>query len=644
MATTANVLTLLKFYAGKQKNPMIETSEFADYMHRYAQHHLDENPELVAYASVSSDALNEELSRLCEQKQIVISSIPGGKEFIYVVACYAEIFAQRYKDIEQNTLVPFPNTNDLNKHTPPEILTRVEAADIIYKLLEKQEVNDRIVYAIVFSKGVPAVIFPSSVPVYKLISAAMCKIQEMLKKEEQHDYFLKKLTISNPGKELSIKNFFATFVAKPEGALDVLKNTGETFYYWSQMCYFIKQDYVKLKDFTVEDINILQSVYIIEVATSFYKSKATEKNQKEAAFKVLDTYMQNPPYYFTMADVIAMKDPHGIPLLGQYNEKELKEHLNTLTQPTVGNDLPQVLIFKVGEGEGYFIFKEKVMPLILRLSSDARVVVKESLKKEWYKVLLEFETLPEMKDPVAFENCLRREVQSCQPVLYALLNSSFLPVISFEDNTPGKMTLFRDDELLPYSELLMISRSELLADAKIKLPFWYTIPVLSWIIALILKKPKKKGAKKQTHLATEIFHEEEIKKEHETELKLDNAEHNAERLSRKQELRKAAKTAEAKLVPENSSIDRELAGYENEWNAILGKKNRQNLTEDVNSLIRDYMRKILRTLPSSGFTLERIESLADTLVKSPSLMKIQNHPALKIYTELYMIKLVKQIP
>ena len=77
---------------------------------------------------------------------------------------------------------------------------------------------------------------------------------------------------------------------------------------------------------------------------------------------------------------------------------------------------------------------------------------------------------------------------------------------------------------------------------------------------------------------------------------------------------------------------------------MIGKTAHDNLTEDVNSLIRDYMRKVLRTLHASGFTPERISSLADSLVSTPSLMKIKNTPALKRYTELFMIKLVKNIP
>ena len=187
------------------------------------------------------------------------------------------------------------------------------------------------------------------------------------------------------------------------------------------MCYFIKQDYTKLKDFTTEDVNVLQSISLIEVASSYYKSKASERIVRDAAFKSLDEQMQMPPYYYSMDDISKMRDQHGSLLLEKYTNKELQDYINSLSAETVGNDLPQLLIFKLDGGQHYFIYKEKVMPLILKLCNDARVVIRDSLGKVWYRYLKAYETLPEMREQPAFERCLEREVKACSPVLYALL-------------------------------------------------------------------------------------------------------------------------------------------------------------------------------------------------------------------------------
>ncbi len=645
MATTANILTLLKFYASKQKSPSIDYGEFCDYVKRYSQHHLAENPDLALYTT-STAAIADELQKYSDERQIVIASTGITKQTIYVIGYYIEYFTNIYKDILITPSIPFPNINDLSKHTPTAIVTTAQSTEIIYKLMEKEILNDRTLYGITFSKGVSTVLFPSSVSVNTLIQAALKKLHELMKKGDTHDYFLKKISISNPGKEMGVKNFFKLFMENPTGALENLKDVSDnTFYYWSQMAYFIKQDYDKLKDFTSEDINVLQSVYIIEAASSFYKTQAQTKQTKDNAFKNLEMLLGQPPYYFTMSDIVKFKDPHGANLLGQYTEDDLKHYLEMKTTHTEGNQLPELLTFKVGDGEGYFILKEKVMQLIIRLCADARVTVRESLTKLWYKKLLEWETLPEMRENLAFEQCLRHETSVAQPILSSLLQSSFLPVLSFEDTTPGHIMLYRNDSLVPYSELLMISRQEIYTDARIKLPFWYTTPIISWIAALIFRKPKSKTKKEVHKSATEQLREEKIQEEKHEQAKRDAADtSDSSRKTRKLELRAAAEEAEKALVPANSSLNRELEGYEHEWNNMIGKQAHDNLTEDVNSLIRDYMRKVLRTLHASGFTPDRISSLADSLVNTPSLMKIKNTPALKRYTELFMIKLVKNIP
>jgi hypothetical protein len=198
-----------------------------------------------------------------------------------------------------------------------------------------------------------------------------------------------------------------------------------------------------------------------------------------------------------------------------------------------------------------------------------------------------------------------------------------------------------NNQLLPYSEILLMSRQELLNDAKIMLPFWYSMPIISWIARLLLRPPKSNRNKKQKTKA-ELYREaEEAKrKEDETTAMLSQ---NAT-VSKKVALRDAARSAEQVYVPESSTLNRELDSYEKIWNKRLGKETHNNLTEDVNSLIRDYIRRTLRTMKTDGFTPERIHSLAENLLNAPGLQKIGERDALLMYIKLYMVKLVKNIP
>lgn len=645
MATTANLLTLLKFYASKQKSPMIEYSDFGEYLHRYSKHHLEENSELVIYCGANyMEEMESELNKYISSHQIVVAQFRN-KDFIFLVSFYVEKFATLYKQIETNIAVSFPTLSDIQKNVPQELVSKVAASDVIYKFLDKQELNDKTLYCIEFSKDVPSLLFPSLFPMTNLVHLALRKVRELMGKEESHDYFLKKLCVSNPGKEIAIKNFFQHFCENPVGTMEQLKNSGETFFYWSQLCFFLRQDYQKLKDYTPEDISILQSVEIIELTASYLKSKTALRIQKENALKTLDSLLFNPPYFYSWSDILSFQDNKGNLLLKQYSEAELKEHLTQLTQETDGNKMPVLLIFRVNDVDGYYIRKEKVMPLIIRFCNDSRSDVKASIAKKWTKCLMNFETLPEMKESAAFERCIEMEVRESNPILYALLNSSFLPVIAIEDQTPGKISLFRNGNLVPYSELLMLSRQEIYTDTKIKLPFWYTVPIISWILSLFMRKSKsKKSENKLNDSATLQYIQDEKESENFKFQQKNSEEPYSQKGNLKKELRNMAAKLEKLYVPENSTLDRELKAYLREWNDRIGKENYENLTEDVNSLIRDYLRKVLRTLRSEAFTQERVESLANSLVNSGPMLKIKNHPSLQRYVVLYLIKLVKNLP
>ena len=94
------------------------------------------------------------------------------------------------------------------------------------------------------------------------------------------------------------------------------------------------------------------------------------------------------------------------------------------------------------------------------------------------------------------------------------------------------------------------------------------------------------------------------------------------------------------MLPQGLSMEEALQYYLDLWNTNLNKKMRDNITEDVNSFIRDYLRNIQRTLPVSSVDRKRIEQLAETVVHTNSLSKIKDKKALKLYTEIYILKVI----
>ena len=631
MTQNVNLGAILRHCAKRQETAFLNLNDFCDYLRKYAARHLEEHAELVQYLEISEDSLLKELEDYAERHEVYIVHQFNAKVVIIVLSYYSFYFSTVYTDMLTKTSVPFPVLQDLPKNIPVDAISKHEAVELIQKLNAKQDISSMLLHCLIFQRDVPSILFPECVPVNTLLHAAVLKIKNMLRKEEYREYFQKKLTISNPNKELSSRSFYTNFLQQPDDGEQPIEFEGDDFYYWNQLCYFIRQDFEKVKDRTSEDTNILQSLAITDVWIMSMREKATKSKLKEEAFSELTKALARPPYFFNMETILKIKDSKGTLLYGQYNDDELKDFLTQLSTETVGDELPKLLVFKIQNGERYFIYKNMVFPLIVRLANEAHGVIEKDLVEKWAHALRSYERLPEMKDNKAFEKVLKAEVEYKSPVLHSLLTSNFLTVLNYEaDHSADSFAIFAGGRLLAYAHLLMLSNAAILARAKVSIPFWYTMPVIAWLVNLFFKKKTKSSGgnvKAVKELAAEVQEEETpaVSERH---------------LTRQEAIAAAARKISKSLVPPGSTIDRELDSYLKQWNKMLTKEGHHQLTEDVNALIRDYMRKVVSTISAATFTPERVQSLADTLCKTPNMLKINGGDALFMYVQLYILRLV----
>ena len=625
MATTSNLGTILRWYASKIDSAFVGYRDFLEYIKKYAAHHIEEQPSLIIYLENTEENLKNELKKLSKKKEIYLQNFNTQKPVIIVTSYYSIFYANKYKEIINSVTIPFPNITDLPKQLPPDVIERVDAEVFIPKFYEHQDLSSPVLYGLTLPRDIPLLLFPGCVPVQYIIKASIEKIKHMLKKEEYHDYFQKKMRIANHGKELTSQTFFNKFVMSQE-TQDITEDLkSDNFYFWTQLLYFIRQDFEKVKDRTLEDTNILQAVALCEIHSLNQKQIASDKEAKQQALNELKLALSKPPYFFSMDSILKIKDSKGVLLYGQYDEEDLKELLKKITTESVNSALPSLLVFKIESGTRYFIYKDRVFPLIVRLANEAHDIIEKDLTQKWIKALENYRKLPEMKDTKVFESCLEDEVKNLSPVLYSLLNANFLTMLHFESehsNEDKKFKLFENGHLVSYTNLLMLKNSSILNNAKTLLPFWYTFPLISWIIGLFAKKHDKTEVKSEVQPTIEK--REEPKKS----------------LSKREAIVQSSKTIINDLVPEGSTIDRELDSYLKQWNHMLTKEAYNQLTEDVNCLIRDYMRKVIRTVSSQSFTLSRVQSLAESLVSTPNMQKIKEHDALLMYVELFILRLV----
>ena len=635
MSKTVNLSVLLRHYATRQESAFINFKDFYDYVKRYATRHFEEQESIAQYVDIEEDVLLCELENLATKREIFLLDQDNLKPVIIVLSYFSVVFAERYKEMLEKPSLPFPSISDLPKQIPLEAFLRKDASDFISSAFENQDTTALTTYCVLLPKNVPAILFPLSVPIQSLIDISVAKIQRLLKKEESHDYFLKKMTIANPTKEMGARSFFSKFIQAPNEVMQNFAAEKDSFYFWSQLCYFIRQDFENIKDKSPEDVNILQAISIAEMWILAQKEELLREQKKQNAIAELQRCLASPPYFFDMDSIVHFKDSKGAFIYSQLGEDELKACLQRLTTETKNNnDLPDLLVFKVESGKRYFIYKSKVLPLCARLANEAHSIIEKHLLEKWYAALTSYERLEEMKDQRAFEIELKHCTEKYSPTLYALLNANFLPVVNLEmamQSDRNAFHIFTGAKLSAYSEILMLKNSSVLSKAKMMVPFWYTMPVLSWITSFLFKKRMpQKTASSQTS-RTELTSDDILEEKPSKSGKIG---------SKREVMAAAALNISKELIPEGSTIDRELDSYHDMWNKMLTSSVRRQLTDDVNALIRDYMRKVVKTISAATFNKERVQSLAETLVDTPNMQKIGEHDALLMYVQLYILRLV----
>jgi len=410
--------------------------------------------------------------------------------------------------------------------------------------------------------------------------------------------------------------------------------SGEEFpsLFWAHFCIMIKNDIRKKNERLSEDIAAFQSVVVVEAISEYYKSQAVKKREAELAFRSLENHLSKPPYLYTFDKILKLTNPKGVLLLSQYTEEELGSWLKEKSTKSRNNQLPSLLIVQGSAEERFYLLKDKMIALCSKLLSEGRVKVKEEITKQWRKLLVEYQRELPMESDDEFEKYLMKITGKLCPILTGILEDPKLLLVYEEmeqnqNNIHTSVKFYNKGLLLPYSVLLLISRKEILTDAKLILPFWYSLPIITPIIAFFKKLTRRRKAPKLLGSGGMTGEEGALYEK-----------------DRAREIRASAEILESTLVPSGYTLESYLEDLEGRWSRLIDQKARENLIEDVKSLIRDNLRQNLKLQRHYRMTREIIHQMAVNIItRTPTLATLSGRESLILYSELYLIKLLKNI-
>jgi hypothetical protein len=655
MAQDLDVFKLLKTYANRTASYAVDYRRFALALQRQAET-MDRNSKLYKDLTVNPDlVLVPKLSLLAREKKVSLTIVSGHIQTVYLPEQFVETIRHEFRRYEENQDVPFPDEETLKLSIPGHWIRPVSVETDLAALMDSMGVGvvdasgvealeaevapeeDVPLYRFTFPDGVrPMVALADHLP-WKILEYAVLKIRNHLRKESNKDYVINKLLYAFPAKEQMVRDSINALLIKPFETIQEFRShaSESSFPLWAYLTMNLKKDFSKKSERTSEDWSILQAVYLCEFFNNYLKGKAQKAAEAELAFKTLEACMKKPPYAYTFDQICDFRDSAAVPLLGKYGKDDLETWMKDKTTHAESGHLPEVVVVTFGSKPTVYIAKDRLLPLSVRLIGEARAEIRPKIVDEWSKAIRGFAKLEEMEEDEAFLKHVLERLALDKPLLLALIEQRLLPLVYAElkgtkDSIPELDGYFYHGELVGADRLLSLDRKELLTDARMLLPLWYSIPLLSAIIAFFKRMGKKKDAKPKG------------KGEDSTAKK--PQEGTAKTLGdRRAEFIAQAQAIERKLVPEGYDLAEYLVELERRWNTLINAKAKADLTEDVNSLVRDYLRGILRTLKPSSLTYERLKTLADNLADSQALIKIKAHSDLVLYVQAYMIKLLKRV-
>ncbi|MDR2767255.1 MAG: hypothetical protein LBB82_02890 [Treponema sp.] len=624
MAEGKDLYSIICSYAQKIESPWVGMEDFISFLEKYAKRVSGEKSEWKYWSEETGARVWTEMNHLAEAGKVNLISDERGNR-AYLTLFYAEQIRDAYRNADAEAGMPFPDEISLKLTVPREQLKPLDVTVDLNGFLEDPQQTPLPIIKLVFPGGFGEALALAPMIPGTIMEFALIKVRNYLHRSGNREYVQHKLAPSLLGKEDHLRETIEKILLRPSDCFRDMKEGREnSFYFWAYFCNLIRADFGKKAELLAEEIGIVQAAYLIEVCNSFFKTRAAKAKEAELAFRNFELEMEKPPYYFSRAAISKFKDNKGVPLLGQYTQEGLDAYIKKrATEPVTPNELPDLLYFHTGDGAAWLVKKSRLLNLCARLFVEARQVVIKTISTRWKKLLVEFEKEPAMENDRDFERLIIRYVEEYAPMLSVLLKDQKLYLVheemrDSEKGLPASTYLFEKTELLPLRVLLVLKRKELLSDIKLLMPFWYTIPVISAIVAFFKRLGRRKRQEKE-------------EKETKSEADLDPA----------AELRNTAREAEARLLPRGYTLESYLEELVQRWVHVIDRNARQNLVEDVNSLVRDRLKRLFRFQKKTAVNHETLDKITAAILDgSHNLRKLPDQAALYLYIKLYLIKLL----
>ncbi len=645
MPSSEEVLELLSRYAARERNADIRFAAFAAFAGEDAG-----GPEGAAAA------LAAPLRQLAQANHCRLELQNGEIRRILFARPILEIIQKAWGELESRPELPFPAEESLKLNVPAELLQVVDIKTGFVQALGRPESGAPLAIRIVFPESLGSIIITSDLLPRKLLELSIHKLRLYLDVPATATYMFHKLRTIFPHRDLVLKDMFGQLASRPVQAVASLVEASDfSFRFWAHLASVVIQEF-RAKDHKLPDeIGCSQAAYLVGFYTVYFKGIVQKEKSSQNALRNLEVYLRKPPYVFTITDIFGFRDSKEVPLIQKYSQELLLQYLKEKTTPGPNQAIPEIVRVRTADNREYYLHRDVLLPLCLKKVYEASRMLKEEIVDEWAAELRRFRQIAAMREDEAFLAELKERLKSVDPVLHALLRYDLLFFTRREAKVRPEVAeeigRFLDPKrraLLPLAAILGLRRRELLSRARLRLPVWMTIPVLRELLALVKRLFEKrerrsvpaKGKHPAPRRAATPAAPPPADRRAGAPPAAAAAEATAQPARHSSGHRRELAALRQSFVEDGSSIEDSLRSLAEKWNPLLEQKAKQQLVEDVNALIRDYLRALKRAFQVRLPDVARIRSLAQTLSENRAFREIRNKELLRRYIEIYMVKLL----
>ena len=681
MSSSDDVANILFAYAERSGGPRVEFRRLSVFARRYVEHHLESNPALEDLDENLDNLLAVRLIELEENNRCDIEYQEGRIVGVYYPEFFLRKLNRLYARVRERPVLPFPSDDSLDFALPSQFVRPVDVTSGFVQMLKSPPDDELLVLRLLFPDGIRSVLIPATLIGDSFALLLLQKIRNYLRTSQNAGYLQSRLQTIFPNRDLAVKEVIDKAMTTPEDALaTITKPTDFSFRLWTSFSTVIIKEFAQKTEPLSEDHDHAQAAYLLGYFAVHYNSIRQEAKDHDAALKAVENGFQREPYAYTASQISQIKDSHGVPVSKRCSTSEIHRFIAQKMKPSESNKLPDILRLKTPDGTEYYLARNRVIPVLLRRRKERSQELHAFYLNSWSDLMRSERSVTSMTDEDAFSRDVEEQLQKRDPLLMGLLSYTVISTALQDENVSETavnqvMALIDSKKQVLHSlpEILGLEREKLYRDARLTLPIWQAVPFLYALVRFsrFLFGPRRSSQQKRNNgkkreakppsttgeaftagktARMRIGHDGENGRNSGVDSDTQGTEprqsgSGTEALRNRDakiKYQKAVRELQREYTGAHSSVNDTLEELIERWNPLIDPKAKKDLVEDVNALVRDFLRRMKTGLKSYPPDRRRIQNLAANLCEKDALKEIRRREPLQRYVELYMLRILEK--